>query len=815
MSQRTHGPVVFILSVLMAASLACNALTRVPPLAGLGNGNHLSDASLIADWMPKAPPLSSLQPDAHLVKAGQEVTFRGDPLLTGDLQLQGPSGTIITGQFTGGKGSATLPSDAADGIYLASVTSSDGALAVGEIRVVSKPALWLESDPPGQGSPSGTMLHVYALDVPTSFTAAVSVGVQVTPDQMAAAMQSNKPIDLPSTMPSEFVPDESGNLTPASTGRVPVQQLLGKALKLPAAATGPARIVADTPGAESNGTGPSDQAVQSNEINVGGCDTAGEIDGDLGAEGVVSAVTLGPPVEQHSASTQGGSFSLAVPAGPALVMGLVGQGISVQELEPVAVAVPCGGKVKANLGSASPASNSGLRPPAVPIRWSPAKAPNAVALVPAPHRTQAGSGSGPSACTNIFVMNFKASDKSIPSKVPPTFASWTTAQLWKALPRATVTSMSDIRSLLTLGSMQQLLGGSGGTQVNLAEIGGALGADVLVTGTMGKTGGSYSLFLSALDVKNASVITRKSLTSGTIEGLLDGIPGFVQSLTQAGLCLSVSPTTKRLSPKAKASLTVKTSDLAGKPYASQVTLNVPEPGCGQLDWTHQTMTGDSVEDTYTAGSEDRCMDKLDFTAQASFDGATVHARPASSRIEVNTGWNLTVTTTLGQDPNTFKLKWVGNFIVDKKGTISGVGVGSVDGNLPDYPCIVFDFDKGQVRQEKNPATAKGNFSFLIQGTETGSGSGDEFNLKLAGFSTKLTYHFSNKTCSANASYDIFTGPFVQILAEHPDLALQNSGGPIKVPAKAGASTEVPYTLGQPSTLKVSVTQATSTGDGKP
>ncbi len=802
------------LATMMVASVACNALGNLPSVPALGTGGKASDASLISDWLPNEPLLSTLIPDAWLVHAGDSVAFSGDESLSGDLSLSGPGNTAISGTFSGGKGSVQLPADAKDGIYIARVSAADGALAVGEVQVASQPTLWLVSDRSTVNG-SGAVLHVYGLDIPAGLTAAVSVGEQISPAQIEAAMKDNKPLDMPATTPSEFVPDESGILVPALQGRVPVETLLNKPLALPLQAVGPARVIADTASAEDSGTGPSDQAIQSNEIKIEACDTPGEITGNLGEAGTVSALSLNPPQSQQTIQTQDGSYQIQAAAGPTFVYGLVGSGLSARSVGPEALNVPCGGKTQADFGSSGAVSPAWALASTLDVRWATDRARSNFAVdAPVAIPLQA-SGSGNNACANVFVLDFRSTDTSISAKIPPTFTSWTTSKLWGALPRATVTSMGDIRSLLTLSRMQQLLGGSGGSQVTLAAIGGALGADVLVTGSLGKSGNNYTLELSALDVKRAAVITRTALSAPSLEGLLDGIPGFSQSMSKAGLCLEVDPASKRVPPHAKASLKLKVSDLAGTPYGSQVTVDVPEPGCGKLDWTHTSIASSTTSDTYTAGADTRCTDVLDFKAQAQSEGHTVFARPVTSKLEVNTGWNFTMQTKLGQDPNTFDFKWVGNFVVDKAGKITGVGTGSVDGNMPDYPCLVLDFDNGQVRQEKNPATMQGSFSFLIEGTETGSGPDAQFNLQPSGFGAQLHYQFSNKTCSSNNSYDIMTGPFIQVLAEQPSLVTQSPGDPLQVPAKDGATAEVPYTLGQPGTLKIKLVQVQSGAGNTP
>jgi hypothetical protein len=66
----------------------------------------------------------------------------------------------------------------------------------------------------------------------------------------------------------------------------------------------------------------------------------------------------------------------------------------------------------------------------------------------------------------------------------------------------------------------------------MAEIGGALGADRVVRGSLGRVGGSLVVNLSALDPKRAVAAASVSerLRSGGDEALLDALPAMADAL---------------------------------------------------------------------------------------------------------------------------------------------------------------------------------------------------------------------------------------------------------------------------------------------
>ncbi len=104
-----------------------------------------------------------------------------------------------------------------------------------------------------------------------------------------------------------------------------------------------------------------------------------------------------------------------------------------------------------------------------------------------------------------------------------------TAELRK-VPAFTVTSQDDIKSLIGFDRQRQMLQCAEASC--LAEIGGALGVDQMVTGSIAKLGESLVLVLRAVDVHKAKVVheVTRRLVAARQDAVLDILPGAVAEL---------------------------------------------------------------------------------------------------------------------------------------------------------------------------------------------------------------------------------------------------------------------------------------------
>jgi hypothetical protein len=96
-------------------------------------------------------------------------------------------------------------------------------------------------------------------------------------------------------------------------------------------------------------------------------------------------------------------------------------------------------------------------------------------------------------------------------------------------PGVSVLTDADIAAVLGLERQKQLLGCSDSSC--LAELGGALGVDRLVHGSLGKVGESYLVHLASVDPRSGAVVGSASeRIAGSADALLDALPRMARQL---------------------------------------------------------------------------------------------------------------------------------------------------------------------------------------------------------------------------------------------------------------------------------------------
>lgn len=100
----------------------------------------------------------------------------------------------------------------------------------------------------------------------------------------------------------------------------------------------------------------------------------------------------------------------------------------------------------------------------------------------------------------------------------------------RRVPGVKLITQDEIKALLGLEQQKQFLGCTADSC--MAELGGALGVDRLVTGSLNKVGETWMFGLKALDVKKAMVVAQsdRRVRKGTIDDMIDQIPAMVAEL---------------------------------------------------------------------------------------------------------------------------------------------------------------------------------------------------------------------------------------------------------------------------------------------
>jgi hypothetical protein len=139
------------------------------------------------------------------------------------------------------------------------------------------------------------------------------------------------------------------------------------------------------------------------------------------------------------------------------------------------------------------------------------------------------------AAERILVMNLQANQ--VPGGVADSLSEILLAEIRKHAGGAEVVGRAEIEAMLAFEQQKDLLGCSDDTAC-LAQIGGALGAGLLVTGTLGKLGGTYLLHVKMIDTVNAKV---KSYASEQVKGDEEQLIAAATRMAQKVMGVEVAP----------------------------------------------------------------------------------------------------------------------------------------------------------------------------------------------------------------------------------------------------------------------------------
>lgn len=138
-----------------------------------------------------------------------------------------------------------------------------------------------------------------------------------------------------------------------------------------------------------------------------------------------------------------------------------------------------------------------------------------------------------------------------------------------------VTTTSEVVTLLGYEKQKQMLGC--GDSSCFAEIAGALGADLVATGSIGKVGDTYALTLKAMDARTGTVIGRASETAPKLDALFEAIRASVPRVFAARL-----PARQQLAASAALDHPLAAAPVSAAPLRpGSGQAPVPEPAAAQ------------------------------------------------------------------------------------------------------------------------------------------------------------------------------------------------------------------------------------------
>jgi hypothetical protein len=208
------------------------------------------EADLLA--VPEMPPISIIQPEKNVVEPGMYASFHGHPNLSGELKLSGEEGLVLSGSFIAGRGSISIPDQAAPGLYIATVSGSEGAFAFGQIRVINEPSLWIETDRQYSSGDDVIEVQITSYGLPEYALAGIGLGRAdwssvlgefLFPNLLYKDNDEREEYSLelfeetissqPDQMISILIPTESGFLLPNMTQLTTLQDMTSQKLLLP------------------------------------------------------------------------------------------------------------------------------------------------------------------------------------------------------------------------------------------------------------------------------------------------------------------------------------------------------------------------------------------------------------------------------------------------------------------------------------------------------------------------------------------------------------------------------------------------------
>jgi hypothetical protein len=332
------------------------------PLPGTGDNLLGSDQEKPGlPFPPDYPLVSKLKVDAALIEPGMILRFDGDERLSGKLTLSGPNGTLLRSDFSEGYSVTPIPSDTPDGLYMAVMEGSRGEIALGSVRVVTKPGIWLRADHYSNSENNLIRFEINTYGLPEGMLAGLSIGQREIPPDVARYRKeifNNQERSIRS-----LIPNQNGLLVQANQNFIPLNQLVDRPLYAPDMLSGIVQAFAiDT---VDNASVDGSKIWVSNKVNLNPCHQTGRVEGVL-ETGRTARILSVSEEDLHAYNVYPGAFSVDLPAGPAVLYSIsMNNQAADQGIDPILIDIPCGGVVTIDFST----GNSQIYEPG--SSWSP------------------------------------------------------------------------------------------------------------------------------------------------------------------------------------------------------------------------------------------------------------------------------------------------------------------------------------------------------------------------------------------------------------------------------------------------------------
>lgn len=313
---------------------------------------------------PAGPGLSSLEAERLVIAPGETAVFQGAPALQGSLTLRGPSGLEFDAVFQDGRAQVAVPADAENGRYVAVLEAQDGAVAMGEVFVVTPPGVWLEADLLRPGSLDVVTLRVVTNGLPEDAWAFVGLGeidwaseLSLDDEDLFTGDEQGDFFDAGDQGEAGFaaedapraflVPRDDGLLVPTLQPDSRLAAFAQGQLLLLGAMADTVQVVV-SPGED-------EDLILSNRVDLRTCESPGTVSGQVNGEWGIRVLYRGPEgVQVADQMVEDGAFALQVPAGPVSVVGVpfdlpAEEDAPLPETRAVRAFLPCGGSIEVDL----------------------------------------------------------------------------------------------------------------------------------------------------------------------------------------------------------------------------------------------------------------------------------------------------------------------------------------------------------------------------------------------------------------------------------------------------------------------------------
>lgn len=335
-------------TALAAAALACGRLSTPPRLA------PEEQEPAEARWLEVAV-------EPAVVEAGGSSALTAKAGSDGQITFVSPAGGTLHAEVQAGSGVVNIPSGTAPGRYLAALEGDLGQTAFVELQVVDGPSLWIEADRHAAAPGELVEISIGFHDLDPSTVAVLGVGDVDWESEMADEDDLDSFAEGDDLTEEDFEtgtgeqsgqlmqPGNSGLLEPTLAPSISLAEWAEGPLFLGGLSAGDLQLIA-LPGVSAGGgaTQQGGDLVLSEPWSLVDCESGGVVGGSAASGWYVQAWTRHGGLWSTSLTSDGGGWSMVLPAGESTLLATPPEG-SAAQVRVLVIDTPCGGELAVDL----------------------------------------------------------------------------------------------------------------------------------------------------------------------------------------------------------------------------------------------------------------------------------------------------------------------------------------------------------------------------------------------------------------------------------------------------------------------------------